>query len=63
MIEEYANENTKLVLGNAWQGLGRGQSIDLGQGVRYTEIRVEALGVNEMPERENLDKKNSGPKT
>lgn len=62
MVEEHAIENTDLVLGNAWQGLGRGQRIDLDWGVRHKEIRVEVLGVNETSGRENLDKKNRGPK-
>lgn len=62
MVEEHAKENTELVLGNASQGLGRGQRVDLDWGVRYTEITVEALGVNEVPGRENMDKKNRGSK-
>lgn len=40
VVEENANENTELVLGNVEQGFRRCQRVDLDWGVRYTEIRV-----------------------
>lgn len=36
--------------------------MDLDWAVRDTGIRVEALGVNEMPGGEKLDKKKRGPR-
>ena len=36
--------------------------MDLDGGVRHTGIRVEDLGVNEMPGGEKLDKKKIGPR-
>lgn len=42
VMEEHENENTELLLGDAGQGLERGQRADLDWGVTYTGIGVEA---------------------
>lgn len=45
------------------QGLGKKAGVNLNWRVSYTEIRTKALGMNEMPQRENLNKKNTAPRT
>lgn len=57
-VEEHANENILLVGGNVGQKPEKEAGGQIQTGESDTEIKIEAMGVNETPRRENLDKKN-----